>query len=203
MLRFVPEQFSFPGLDPTPKDRLFFAIVPDNSAGLCAGKIAESLSDECGLTGAPLPLRRLHVSLHGLGDYAEFPAGLVAKACEAAAKVNEAPFEVAFDRAGSFIGSRRKRPLVLLGGVSLDPLIVFQRALGETMTRHGLGPWVSRRFTPHMTLLYDSRHVDTCPVEPVRWKVREFVLVHSLLRRRKHIPLARWVLKTGDADDGT
>jgi 2'-5' RNA ligase len=31
-------------------------------------------------------------------------------------------------------------------------------------------------------------------VEPIRWTVREFVLVHSLLGQTRHVPLARWSL---------
>jgi 2'-5' RNA ligase len=31
-------------------------------------------------------------------------------------------------------------------------------------------------------------------IEPVEWTVREIVLVHSLLGRTEHRPLARWTL---------
>jgi hypothetical protein len=40
-------------------------------------------------------------------------------------------------------------------------------------------------------------------VQPVRWVVRDFVLVHSLLGWSKLVPLARWSLRgveTGDVE---
>jgi 2'-5' RNA ligase len=46
-----------------------------------------------------------------------------------------------------------------------------------------------------MTLLYDSRVVRERPIEPIRIDVQDFVLVHSLVGRRRHIELARWPLR--------
>jgi 2'-5' RNA ligase len=195
-IRHVPEQLSFPGLDPTARDRLFFAIVPDPSAGRVAERLARRLRSEFDLKGAPLDLNRLHVSLHGLGDFVDLPGDIVAKACEAAFELAETSFEIVFDRAGSFARRQRKFPLVLRAGGPMNPLIAFHRALGETMVRKGLGRRVSLHFTPHMTLLYDNRFVETRGIEPVQWRVREFVLVHSLLGKGKHIHLGRWQLQT-------
>jgi len=45
-----------------------------------------------------------------------------------------------------------------------------------------------------VTLLYDDVLVQERAVEPIRWTVSEFVLVHSLLGQTRHIPLARWSL---------
>ena len=46
-----------------------------------------------------------------------------------------------------------------------------------------------------MTLLYDRRMVAEQAVEPVHLTVREFALVHSLVRQSRHIELARWPLQ--------
>lgn len=62
------------------------------------------------------------------------------------------------------------------------------------MTATGLGRWVERNFTPHVTLLYDDRSVAPQAIEPIAWTVREFVLVHSLLGRTEHRILGRWSL---------
>jgi 2'-5' RNA ligase len=62
------------------------------------------------------------------------------------------------------------------------------------MTRVGLGRWVVPRFTPHLTLLYDNRYVEGRDVEPIAWSVREFVLIHSVLGKTRHIHLGRWPL---------
>ena len=52
-----------------------------------------------------------------------------------------------------------------------------------------------RRWMPHITLLYDGRGIGEHVVEPVRWTVKELVLVHSLLGQSRYIPLGRWSLR--------
>jgi 2'-5' RNA ligase len=74
-------------------------------------------------------------------------------------------------------------------------LLAFQGVLGEALARSGSHYTPLKRFTPHMTLLYDHRSIDMRPVEPVRWKVREFVLIRSLVGQHKHDCLGRWELK--------
>jgi len=111
----------------------------------------------------------------------------------AAATVTDVPFEIAFDRAASFRARRRQLPLVLCGHRSADPLFAFHGTLGSALARTGFVR-VSRRFTPHMTLLYDTRRVAPCSVEPVAWTAREFVLIHSRVGLTQHIPLGRWSL---------
>jgi RNA 2',3'-cyclic 3'-phosphodiesterase len=50
-------------------------------------------------------------------------------------------------------------------------------------------------FTPHLTLLYDARHIDERPIRPIGWTVSEFVLVLSLIGKTKHVPIQRWQLR--------
>jgi hypothetical protein len=64
-------------------------------------------------------------------------------------------------------------------------------ALGEAMKRARMGRHLRSHFTPHMTLLYDSRVVPERRIEPVLLKVRDFVLVHSIIDQHQHIGLAR------------
>jgi 2'-5' RNA ligase len=45
-----------------------------------------------------------------------------------------------------------------------------------------------------VTLLYDDGLVAERPIGALRWTVREFVLMHSLLGRNARVPLARWPL---------
>jgi 2'-5' RNA ligase len=53
---------------------------------------------------------------------------------------------------------------------------------------------VAAGFEPHVTLAYTARDVAAEPVAPVSWLAGEFVLIHSLLGKTRHIPLARWPL---------
>jgi 2'-5' RNA ligase len=55
----------------------------------------------------------------------------------------------------------------------------------------GMKRLAKREFTPHVTMLYAERRVEECPIEPIRWMVNEFVLIHS---RNGHTHLARWPL---------
>ncbi len=83
---------------------------------------------------------------------------------------------------------------MLRAGRDMVALTTFHRALGGAMTRAGLGR-VTPHCTPHMTLLYDRRLVDEHQIEALGWTVTDFVLVHSLVGRGKHIHLARWPLQ--------
>jgi RNA 2',3'-cyclic 3'-phosphodiesterase len=157
--------------------------------------MAQKLCGEANLTAKPFAPKRFHISLHHLGDYVGVPNDVVAKAFAAASSLSESGFDVRFDRAGSFMGGRRKLPLVLRGGNSVIPMIAFQHALGEAMRRCGLSRWVASHYTPHVTMLYDQRYVEAREVEPIEWSVREFVLIHSVLGKTRHFHLARWTLR--------
>jgi RNA 2',3'-cyclic 3'-phosphodiesterase len=192
----MPKQLSLTGFDAVPRwtDRLFFAIFPDVHAAARLEQLALNLRDEHGLKGRPLATERFHVTLQHLGDYEGLPQGLVAAAVDAAAAVAMPSFEVAFDRAVSFSGRPGNLPFVLRGGNGVAALLAFQQTLGRAIERAGLGVRGRSQYTPHLTLLYDDHPVVERPIETVHWKVREFVLVHSLLGRTVHVPLARWPL---------
>jgi 2'-5' RNA ligase len=193
-------QASLPGFEPEPPrkptDRLFFSIFPDPPTAGRIADLAERLRADLQLKAKPLAAERFHVTMNHLDDFAGVPERVVAAATEAgaAAVAGIAPFEVIFDRAASFHGRVQNKPLVLRGSASLAPLTAFQKSLGVAMTKSGLGKYVERSFTPHVTLLYDATLAPETPVEPIRWSVRELVLVHSLLGLSKHIRLASWPL---------
>jgi 2'-5' RNA ligase len=190
----MPEQLSFAefGAAP-PTDSLFLALFPDAAAATRAAELAHHLRTRYGLNGKPLPAGRLHVSLLDLGEYAGLPKNIVATGCAAAAGVAAPPFDVSFDRAMSFSGKPGSLPLVLRGN-GVVQLTAFQRALGVTMQKAGLGR-AKPQYTPHMTLLYGERRIGEQPVETIEWTVREFVLVHSRLGQTKYLPLGRWALR--------
>lgn len=175
-------------------DRLFFAVYPDAQAAQRIVELAQSVRAAHGLRGNPLRVDRVHVTLHHLGDHAGVPESLVAAASEVAANMATPPFDVVLDCVASFPGRARKRPCVLRGGEGQAnaPLLAFQAELGERLRAAGLGRYVERRFTPHVTLLYDERAVAPEPVTPVGWTVHELALVHSLIGRGQHRVLGRW-----------
>ena len=178
-----------PGFAVQRLDGLFFSIFPDQAAAVRIANTAEHFRRAYGLNGAALLTDRFHVTVQGLGNYDGLPRSVVAKAIEVGAAVMSRPFEVAFDRVTSFAGSDA---LVLRGGDGVDGIVMFHHALGVEMRKSGLS--ACSQFTPHITLLYDGRRVEEQFIEPIRWTVRDFVLVHSLRGRTMHIPLERWHL---------
>ena len=201
----MPQQSTLEGFSTpepaVPTDRLFFAILPDPATAVKIGDFTQQLSQNHGLRGRPLLADRLHITLHHVGDFAGLPDDLVDSACQAAAKIHAAPFDVTFDRVLSFGRKSRNRPIVLLGNQTtsggLADLMVFQKDVYAQMCRAGLqgDKQIARQnahFTPHTTLLYDMNEVPEQAIEPISWRVTEFVLVHSLLGKTKHIHLARW-----------
>ncbi len=191
----MTEQLTLAGFDAPPRDRLLFVIFPDADAAAQIARLAREKRGEHRLRGRPLAAKRLHVTLHHLGDYDGLPRDRVAAAREAAETVVMPTFDIVLDRTASFSPGRRNRPFVLLGSEGIAALRIFQCALGVSMARAGLGRWVTLRFTPHVTMLYDDRSVEEQAVERVSWTVREFVLVHSELGQTRHVVLGRWPLR--------
>jgi 2'-5' RNA ligase len=188
-------QLSLSGFAPPPpsRDSVFFAILPDEGAQEHIARLTAALRDEHAMSGKPTAKDRLHLSLHWLGDFAEVPPGVLAAADEAAAAVDMPPFEVAFDRVVSF-GKGPNRPLVLVGDDGLAGSALFHQQLGAALASKGVR-LPKQAFNPHVTLLYDKQMVGEKRAEPIRWRVSEFVLIHSLHGKGRHIRLGRWPLK--------
>lgn len=187
-------QSSLPGFaPPAATDRLFLAVFPDPAT---AARLAALAADQCarhGLRGKPLLPGRLHVTLFHLGDWAGLPPGVVDATMKAAARVRAAPFEVVFDRVASFDGRRDRLPFVLRCEGGNTALRAFRAELGGLLREAGVVP-AGSGFEPHVTLAYDARKVAAEPVAPIGWRVDEFVLVHSLLGRARHVRLGGWPL---------
>jgi 2'-5' RNA ligase len=169
--------------------RLFLAILPDPATAERIHRLADVLKCAHRFDGRLIAADRLHVSLFSLTG---LPDRQICAACEAATDLRTEPFEVSFDRTASFRGGPGNRPFVLIGKDGLRRLQVFRQMLAVALTRRGLRRIANTNFTPHVTLLYDARGVDECPIQPMVWTVAEFVLVHSL---NGHQHLERWCLQ--------
>ncbi|MFO1339508.1 MAG: 2'-5' RNA ligase family protein [Burkholderiaceae bacterium] len=203
----MAEQLFFDGIDAPapPTDRLFFALLPDEYAATQADRFRQRLAAERGLAGKQVRTEHLHVTLHHLGDHAGVPAGLVEQAGVVAGGLVASPFEAEFQAVMSFSRGARQQPLVLCGGHGLAALVAFQRALGVAMIKGGLGRWVDRDFTPHMTLAYDPQTIERHDIRPISWVASELVMVHSLLGQTRHVIAGRWPLRgpaAGRAGEG-
>jgi 2'-5' RNA ligase len=188
---WLPEILS-PG---PPTDGLFFAIFPDLQASASLAREAWQLRTKHELLGRPLRADRFHVTLHHFGCYHGLRRDFVAMAREAAGEIMAAPFSVTFDRAMSFGHGPEDWLLVLRGDDRLEALKNFRNDLGASLWNSGFGRKIVKRFTPHVSLIYEHRRVAEQQIEPVTWTVTEFVLVHSLLGQTQHIELGRWPLR--------
>lgn len=186
-------QLSLEGLEipSEPTDRLLLGVIPDSVAADRMKEMAFSLGARHGLTGSLVDANRLHVTLCHIGDYHGLPKHFVESAKETAAKIKLRSFDAVFDRVMSFRGSKA---FVLRAGDDNVPLHELRLAVFKALKTYGPGCLSGPTFTPHITLLYDNQTVAEHPVEPVSFKVHEFVLIHSLLRRSTHIHLARYPL---------
>ncbi|HLY55366.1 MAG TPA: 2'-5' RNA ligase family protein [Stellaceae bacterium] len=179
-----------------PPGPVFFALYPDAAGAAAAGSITERLRDEHVLTGRPIASERRHVSLVAVGQYPNLPEEAVWAVRKVAAGIDASSFDIVLDSAMTFMTRQLAKPVVLVGGDGVAGVELFQRKLVMALKDAGF-PFRRKLppFTPHMTLLYDGRGVPEQPVAPVRWTVREFVLVHSHHGHSRHVPLARFPLR--------
>ena len=191
-------QLSLPGLGPSrERDALFFAWLPEGDDACRIVRFGARLCRDLGFMGQMIAEERLHITLHPVGVYEGVPGNMVRAAQQAGAKVARLrPVEIVFERAMSFDRRRESKAFVLRP--AHDVLLMdFYRALGDSLKSVGMRR-VASRFTPHMTLLYDSRVVAERPIDAIRWTARDVVLIHSLRGREpgqgKHVHLARWRL---------
>jgi 2'-5' RNA ligase len=157
--------------------RLFYALWPDAQVRLQLAAATERLQERHPrLGGYRVNPQRHHVTLYFLGDRLAEDAAL-----RLATGIKSAAFDLRFDRAGSF----RNRQIPVWLGCSSPPAACVE--LGRALRAALDGPAIPTGpdFVPHVTVLRDaSRRLPTEPVEPIDWKVREFVLVRSVLGPR-------------------
>lgn len=189
----MAKQLSLEGIGGTSPltDRLFLGIMPDLACARHIEEMAYSLRTKHALTGLPIGANRLHVTLCHIGDYEGLPNRIVEQAKEAAARIILPSFDATFDRVMSFRGSNA---FVLRASDSNVALHELRQSIVKALKTYGPRCLSGTTFTPHLTLLYDGQIVAEHPVEPVCFKVREFVLIHSLLNQSTYFHLARWPL---------
>jgi 2'-5' RNA ligase len=174
-------QLVLDGIDAAPRltDGLFFAVFPGASAasGDCA--TGASYHRDHRVSGRLLEPHRLHVTLLGLGSHAGVPVKLITLAKSIAGTVRCGSFDIEFDRVTGFGAPGHQSLMVLRGANGLQGVRQLQSALFDSvrgvLARRGM----RRAFEPHVTLLYGDKCVPEIALEPVRWHVTEFVLVHS------------------------
>ena len=178
----------------SPRRNLFFALQPPPEMRDPIVALAQRLSQAHGLTGPQTASARLHVSLNSLGVHDDLPEPLIAGAVQAVSRLRMASFEVAFNRVVSFRNPRGPRPLVLWGDEGVIGVFALHAAIHGALRDAGLTARHPRPIEPHMTLLRDRRSAPDTAIRPVRWRVRELVLVDSPQGEGRHHAVRRWPL---------
>lgn len=136
------------------------------------------------------------MTLIHVGDYPNtLPEPTVEAMLQAGRSLDEAAFDITFDRADSFSGAPGQHPHVLLGDEGLTALKVFRGELLKAVVRQGVKPASRQDFTPHVTLSYADRRLSPRPIAPVSWRAEELQLIHSEVGRPIYHVLGRWPLR--------
>jgi len=174
--------------------KLYFALQPPAETAQQALRVLRSLRPAEGFTAQALPAERLHVSLNWVGGFQRPPAPVIGKACEVAASVSARPFDVAFNRVGTWTSGDSPWPLVLWGDEGVIGAEGLHTAIHRAMVRTGMAPRREPQIVPHLTLLRDRAVMPEAFIDPIRWTVREFVLIHSLHGKGRHDVVGRFPL---------
>jgi RNA 2',3'-cyclic 3'-phosphodiesterase len=180
----------------TRSERLFYGLLPDDETAIRLDQFAHGFLGLNRLEGTPLRTERLHVSLHHIGDYKRLQSKVVYAAKQVGKAVSMRPFEVTFRSIKTFGGASQaaghspRRPLVLLG--ESEGLFELYRVVGDAMEKNGLR--ATEYFTPHITLSYGPEVIPLQEIEPIRFIVTEFVLIHSLRGLTRYEMIERWPL---------
>jgi 2'-5' RNA ligase len=158
---------------------LFFCVFPEPDAREAIAAETDALRVEHSLSGPAIKPNRLHATLHYLGEHLIDRVDILEAAAVAASGVRHAPFEVTLARASSFSTRNDRHPCVLLCPEERPPIHGLWRELSNRLMAGGFGRYLQREFTPHVTVLYDTRVLTPHAIEPIRWRARDFSLVRS------------------------
>ena len=158
--------------------RTYFALLPDAETTARITALAGRV-----LSGQPGRWRRssagwLHLSLHPVWQGMRLPSRIPFAAERAAARVAARPFRLCCGEVMSFrTMSRRPDPVALVLCGTCDALRDLHHSLGAAMAACGFR--TSDRFAPHITLARGPQALSSLSVDPIRFDVCDFALVHS------------------------
>ena len=187
----VPPADGKPGVPHT----LFFAGVASIAGAASLHERAGLIDQQRGIGGRLLEAGRLHVSLFAVGAYLDVrPDEDIVRWCRAGAAVRCPPAEIVFDRIATFGGEGNPLVFKCSDDVGAAGLFALHQALGIELAN--TGERIKRqRITPHMTMSYRGKRIAETGIEPVRWQLRELVLIDSHVGAHRHDVIGRWPLQ--------
>ncbi len=171
---------------------LFLGLIPPLELAKDIFLRAAGWTQQQHLGGNLRPAHVLHISLCAIDSFVgSVPPESFQRAKAAAEAMTSPAFELVFDRVMHFAG--KSPPYVLRVGQGLEQVKAFQHELAMAVANTG-GPSKDGSFTPHMTLAYSERSVPEQPITPIRWEVKDFVLINSHHGETHYDILGRWPL---------
>lgn len=154
--------------------RLFFAFWPDETVRRALELAAKNTILESG--GRPIPVSNWHTTLAFLGAVEE---NRMSEIADAAAALRFEPFDLTFNRIEHW-----SIPAILCVVATKPPpaaqALVIR--LQEALARKGFAP-DPKPWRPHVTIARKvSKSRADEPIQPIRWQVRNVVLVESETR---------------------
>jgi 2'-5' RNA ligase len=170
--------------------RLFFALQPDGPAAERIALVSERLTQRFGRTARPVAASRWHISLDFVArSDGPPPSERIAEARSLAATIAAPAFVISLDRVMSWKGRPGRRPLVLCGEEGVIGVERLAARFRQAQAQAGGG---EPELIPHLTLFWGEHDQVEQAIAPVVWRVREFVLLHSMPGRQE--VLGRWPL---------
>lgn len=177
-----------------PEHRVFFALQPDAAAAQRIAVLTADARRRHGLSGKPVSAERLHLSLNFVGTFrGPPPRALIDKARKVVEGLSGRLFTISLNRLESWKGD--PHPLVLTGEDGAIGVEAMHASLHKALAVAGMAPRREPQLQPHISLLWDRREAPGEFIEPVTWKVREFVLIDSVFGEGRHEVVGRWPLE--------
>jgi len=172
---------------------VYFAFKPEPDAIGQVVSVGNHLCVKHELAGSVRP-SVLHMTICAIGYFPVLPEERVETARGVAGRLVAKPFEMMLNRVRTYPNGKEKPPLVAFADSGMSRVDLFRHALIADLRRNGFS-FPKKLPDPHMTLFYDRRVVAEEPIDPIRWVVRDFVLVHSIYGEGRHELLGQWPLR--------
>jgi len=172
----------------------FFAVVPDTDPAEVIKRIGASHAAALGLDWNRFGQRNPHLSLCAIEKLSRV-RGPPKVVLDAAATVKFDAFDAVFDCVETF--GNGSYPTVLRGDTQTDQhMRLLAKSIEEAMYKIGIKAGSVVNGKPHITVFYDPSHRSISgPITPVRWRVREFVLIRSHVGYATHETVGHWSLE--------
>jgi RNA 2',3'-cyclic 3'-phosphodiesterase len=173
---------------------IFFALYPPPEQARVIWRLADRMSEEQGWRGPRVPRERLHITLNHLGGFPSLPRRLISAAGDAVSQLVMRSFVLAMNRVVSFESRARRSPRVLTGDDGLIGVRLLHGAIQAALAHGGFKHVGPRAITPHLTLARTDGMAPEHFIDPVAWRVREVLLIHSPYGEGRHDVVGRWAL---------